>query len=264
MLKGGPPAQRAEVGSPDSCPVFSAHAYVTLGSDNSEDGRHNPPIEDLFEAAQIQNLRARGRQKTWHTRPKSPGIRWNRHYDERQEKLGRVFVVDFVRGDLSREGMRKVAAQEISRPAGLEELFADPKRQDDSVLRLFHVQNAKWATEILLKKFFPSYDDFGRDFGKYVSYRWPELRGGKSVLRGKCWPTQHEPKRSLIKTAFGLDYLKLYKVLDPLMMAGRDRKGKLMELNCFDEENTHPFVVTKCSVNARAAMSSNEKLYQKA
>ena len=149
-------------------------------------------------------------------------------------------MIDYVKSDLTREGMRKVAAQEISHPDDLEKLYSNQERYDDAVLRLFHVQNAEWAVQYLLKKYFPPYDDLGRDFGKYASYRWPEIRGGKAILRGKTWPAQHEPDRNLIKTAFGLDYYKLYKVRDPLEQMGRSKRGKVMELNCFDESNERP------------------------
>ena len=136
--------------------------------------------------------------------------------------------------------MRKVAAQEISHPDDLEKLFSNPKRYDEAVLRLFHVQNCDWGEDYLLKKYFAPYDDFGRDFSKYVGYKFPERRGGKAILRGKTWMTQHEPRREIIKTAFGLDYYKIFKVPDPLEMTGRDKAGKVMELNCFDEEDEHP------------------------
>ena len=137
--------------------------------------------------------------------------------------------------------MRKVAAQEISRPEDLEKLYNNPGRQDSALLRLIHVQNCAWATQFLLKKYFAPYDDFGRDFGKYVSYKYPERRGGKALLRGKTWLTQHERHRGVIKTAFGIDYMKIYKLMNPTAEMGKDKAGKVMELNCFDEEDEHPY-----------------------
>ena len=215
---------------------------IAKGPPRSHDSsRDVPTIEDVYESKQVPPPELRGRaRKTWHTRPKSPGIKWYKHYDEQQAKLGRVFVIDYVKADLTREGMRKVAAQEISRPEDLPKLYDNPGRRDDALLRLIHVQNCAWGTQYLLKKYFAPYDDFGRDFGKYVSYKYPERRGGKPLLRGKTWATQHEPRRNLIKTAFGIDYMKIYKLMNPMIEMGKDKAGKIMELNCFDEEDEHP------------------------
>ena len=54
-----------------------------------------------------------------------------------------------------------------------------------------HCQNADWATPFLLHKFNISAQDslVGTDFGKYVKYKRPEKRGGKTFLSGKSWTT---------------------------------------------------------------------------
>ena len=54
-----------------------------------------------------------------------------------------------------------------------------------------HCQNADWATHFLLHKFNITAQDsiVGTDFGKYVKYKRPERRGGKTFLSGKSWKT---------------------------------------------------------------------------
>ena len=56
---------------------------------------------------------------------------------------------------------------------------------------MFHVQNAPWATQFLLRKFnINNRDDLiGTDFGKFVKYKRPERRGGKPFTSGKTWKT---------------------------------------------------------------------------
>lgn len=129
-------------------------------------------------------------------------------------------------------------AEEISDIEGLRRWYSDLKRNDEAVLRVFHVQNAWWATRFLLRKFnIDNHDDLvGTNFGRYVKSKRPERRGGKPLLTGKTWRTQHDPWRGISKTSFGLDYLKPYRVEDPAVPNLDNNTGKMMELNCFDEE----------------------------
>ena len=129
--------------------------------------------------------------------------------------------------------MRKVAAEEISSLAGLRRVYANPDRGREAVLRVFHVQNAYWATRFLLRKFnIDNHDSIvGTDFGNWVRHRQAERRAGKPVLNGRTWKTQHDPWRSISRTAFGLEYLKEY----PYAPDASD-DVKLMELNRYDDE----------------------------
>ena len=73
------------------------------------------------------------------------------------------------------------------------------------------------------------------DFGRWVTYKHPhKSRTRQPLLGGRSWPTQHDPWRGISKTAFGLDYLKLYKVVDPEHHVETDPVGKYMELNTWD------------------------------
>ncbi|KAI9758262.1 MAG: hypothetical protein M4579_003121 [Chaenotheca gracillima] len=135
--------------------------------------------------------------------------------------------------------MRKVASEEINSIEGLRKVYTNPDRDREAVLRVFHVQNAWWATHFLLRKFNIDNRDnlVGTDFGNWVRHKRPERRNGKPVLNGKTWRTQHDPWRGISRTAFGVDYLKEYRMKtssereDPLQ-----RDVKMMELNCLDSD----------------------------
>ena len=107
------------------------------------------------------------------------------------------------------------------------------------MLRLFHVQNAPWATQFLLRKFnINARDDIvGLDFDRYLHHKRPEKKGRKIPMSGKTWQTQHDPWRGVSKTAFGVDYLKPYRAPDPAERDAIGIKGKIMELNCFDRDD---------------------------
>lgn len=143
--------------------------------------------------------------------------------------------------DQSQHRKRKVVAQELDCLDGLRKLYRDPRRGADANLRLLHVQNAPWATKFLLRKFnIDGRDDLvGSTFGKYVKFTKPDTRGGKPFPNAKSWRVQHDPWRGVSKTSFGFEYLKEYKVDDPLT-EGRPADEKLMELNDYDEEGEIP------------------------
>ena len=190
----------------------------------------------------IQERPARGtlqpREHPWNKRPRSPGLQWHKEYDTPDKcRSGRVLLIDYVKQDHSKEGMRKVAAQEIDTIEGLRKIYANPDRCAEAVLRVFHVQNAHWATHFLLRKFnINAHDDLvGTDFGRYVKYKRPESRGGKPLLSGKSWKTTHDPWRGISRTSFGLDYLKSYSATDQTHI---DMNGKMMELNKYDEDDS--------------------------
>lgn len=158
--------------------------------------------------------------------------------------------------------MRKVAAQEINNIEGLRKLYANvfnliafgilqarpsilwliPQQQDrgaEAVLRVFHVQNAWWATQFLLRKFNIKANDnlIGTDFGLFVKQKGSVRRGGKPFLSGKSWKTTHDPWRGISRTSFGVDYLKPYKRRNNVSQSSLNEDGKLMELNSYDEDD---------------------------
>ena len=208
------------------------------GSESAKSGKNSVIFEDNYHAAATQ---AQPRQRSWMSRPRSPNLKWHQGFDKPENcKSGRVFIVDYVKQDHTKEGMRKVAAQEINNVHSLRKLYASADRGREAVLRVLHVQNAKWATEFLLKKFNISDSDdlVGTTFGRYVKHKRPERRGGKPFLSGKSWKTTHDPWRGISRTSFGLDYLRPGKVEQN---AGaryrRSSASKMMELNCYDEND---------------------------
>lgn len=231
---GGP---RAKVNSPWSRTASpSAHGFIA-----SSHSVHDGEIHDHFHTERPQEHYG-PKFRRWHHRPQSPGVRWYKKYTERSLKNGRVLVIDYVRHDLSKEGTRKVSSQEITSIAGLRHLYAS-QRRDEAVLRVYHVQNADWAVQFLFKKFnIVERDDLvDSNFGRWLSYKHPaQARGGRPLLGGMAWQTQHDPWRGISKTSFGLDYLKIYKVVNPGQQAETDPTGKMMELNCYDEVTESP------------------------
>lgn len=107
----------------------------------------------------------------------------------------------------------------------------------EPAMRVIHVQNAEWAIPFLVRKYniasrsSPD-ENVGADFGRYLQYKKPEIRGGKPFLVGKTWKVQYDRFRGVRKTAFGLDYMKGFS-------ARRRREGgsadRMMQLNDFDE-----------------------------
>lgn len=118
-------------------------------------------------------------------------------------------------------------------------MFIQPERCGESVLRVLHCQNADWATHFLLHKYnITDKDDLvGTDFGKYVKYKRPEVRGGKPFLSGKSWKTTHDPWRGISRTSFGVDYLRHYSCLKHRAKREQDVKEKMFELNHYDRDD---------------------------
>ena len=116
-------------------------------------------LEDHFHASGHSDHPS-AQQKPWQKRPRSPGLQWHLQYDTPESrKTGRILLIDYVKIDHTKEGMRKVATQEINSIEGLRNLYKNPERGGEAVLRVLHVQNAPWATNFLLRKFNISAND---------------------------------------------------------------------------------------------------------
>jgi len=208
------------------------------GSESAKSKRESLILEDNFHAAAP---RSRSRQHPWTNRPRSPNLKWQKAFDKPEHcRSGRVLMVDYVKQDHTKQGMRKVAAQEFNNIHSLRKLYANADRGREAVLRVLHVQNAQWATDFLLKKFNISDSDdlVGTTFGRYVKYRRPERRGKKSFFSGKSWKTTHDPWRGISRTSFGLDYLRPHEVDGSTAAGSRTASaGKMMELNRYDEND---------------------------
>ncbi|MCJ1308677.1 hypothetical protein MMC25_002331 [Agyrium rufum] len=198
-------------------------------------------MSDSWEHKRDENGRERciHRRRHWQ-RPTSPGLAWHKDYSELDVKRGRVLVIDYVKWNLSKEGTRKVTCQEIFDIDDLRRLYASKTRGDEAVLRVFHVQNAPWATGFLMRKFNITANDelVGSNFGKYLKQRRKTGHGGKPFLSGKTWKTQHDPWRGISKTAFVLDYMKSYKTQNSTHARHSvETDSKLMELNYYDDDD---------------------------
>ena len=208
------------------------------GSESAKSGKKSVILEDNYHAAAT---RPQSRQHPWTNRPRSPHLEWNKGFDKPENcRNGRVFMVDYVKQDHTKEGMRKVVAQEFNNIHSLKKLYANSDRCREAVLRVLHVQNAQWATSFLLRKFNISDSDdlVGTTFGRYVNHKRPERRGGKPFLSGKSWKTTRDPWRGIARTSFGLDYLRLCKLdRNAATESRKDGADKMMEMNCYDEND---------------------------
>ncbi|KAI9827078.1 MAG: hypothetical protein M1826_006442 [Phylliscum demangeonii] len=174
-----------------------------------------------------------------HRRQKSPGLRWHKSYTAEDLRCGRVLVIDYVKKDLTKEGMQKVVAEEISSLESLKRVYSNPDRRSEAVLRVFHVQNADWAVPFLLSRFKIDDDDSpkGTDFATWVTCK-NERRSSRPVMNAKTWRTRHDPWRGVSTTSFGLDYLKQYRASDEPGEEMGDSRMKSMELNHYDENDS--------------------------
>ncbi|KAG8529370.1 uncharacterized protein KY384_006006 [Bacidia gigantensis] len=205
-----------------------------------DDGVQPAKVEAVPYSASQFPMRKPSRSQNPRRRPRSPGLKWYKPYDGPDcFKIGRVLVIDYIKQEQSKQGMRKVAAQEFDSEHGLRHLYSTPARVGEPLLRVIHCQNASWATHFLLRKFnINAQDDLvGTDFGKWVKYKRPESRGGKPYLNGKTWKTTHDPWRGISRSSFGLDYLKYYKCPKYQDRSSEALKEKMFELNHYDEED---------------------------
>lgn len=143
--------------------------------------------------------------------------------------------------------MRKVAAQEIFHKLNLRQFYQSQDPSTTPAMRVIHVQNADWAVPFLLRKYNISTrsreEDTGSDFGRYLRYKNPEIRGGKPFLAGKTWKVQYDPWRGVNKTSFGLDYMKSFPARKRGQNHGEEsngnhskRRDRMMQLNDFNDD----------------------------
>ncbi|KAL1959546.1 hypothetical protein VTO42DRAFT_1581 [Malbranchea cinnamomea] len=207
-------------------------------SPNDASGHTRSPALSPRVAEELPTEPARSKNLGRHALPSNRDPKWHKEYSEIDHLAGRVLVIDYIKQDASKTSIRKVAAQEIYDLQGLHKLYDNLQRKDEAILRVFHVQNADWATHFLLRKFnIENRNDFvGRDFGKFARRSRPEWRGRRPFLTGKTWKVQHDPWRGISKTCFGFDYLKHFPAAPIPAKPGDDER--FMELNCFDEEES--------------------------
>ncbi|KAL9625320.1 MAG: hypothetical protein Q9160_000383 [Pyrenula sp. 1 TL-2023] len=236
--------------SPRFSPSLGPSEFVRQAAANRRSAEDSAFV-DTFPArpsdARVYNDAAPWKHHGHGGRPQSPSLPWHKDLSQLNPQQGRLLVIDFQKATSADTSKRKVIAREIVNLKELRDLYASNRSDSSKSLRLFHVQNAPWATRFLLKKFnIHNRDDglVGTDFGKYARYKRPERRGGKPILTGKTWRVTHDPWRGIARTSFGIDYLKPYRVKED-ERRGRSRSRedfeaqnlKMMEFNCYDEED---------------------------
>jgi hypothetical protein len=162
----------------------------------------------------------------------------------------------YKKKDKSNSHIRKVAAQEIFSLDSLRRIYHAPDAQKyPPAMRVIHVQNADWAIPFLLRKYNISAENTNKhhdntvvaDFGRYLRYKKPEMRGGKPFLAGKTWKVQYDPWRGVNKTSFGLDYIKSFPSSSSSSRARRrrenggrdDGRDRMMQLDDFDDNGMY-------------------------
>ncbi|KAL5113519.1 Guanine nucleotide exchange factor lte1 [Pleosporales sp. CAS-2024a] len=161
-------------------------------------------------------------------------MEWKETWGKETWKQGRVLLIDYVGQQHSRQGRKKIVAQEFRDVDSLRRFYQqEDASSSQAALRVMHVQNAKWATTFLLRKFnIDASDDLvGTAFGRWAQYERPQQRGGKPFLNGKTFGTQRDPWRGISRAAFGCDYLKHY----PKRSISPRGVDLMMELNHYDE-----------------------------
>ncbi|GAM43725.1 hypothetical protein TCE0_060f18769 [Talaromyces pinophilus] len=209
-----------------------------------------------------------------------PSLKWHKEYSDLDQEAGRVLMIDFARSDKSRSHIRKVSAQEIFHLQGLRRFYRS-QSDPEPAMRVIHVQNADWAIPFLMRKFniaarhphgSGSGGDGAGDFGRYLRYKNPELRGGRPFLAGRTWKVAYDPWRGVNKTSFGVDYMKSFRRRSTTgggrgaeSDGDRDRRGRdrMMQLNDFDDNDepicAHDVYVQRlsCYIQHKQAPSEN-------
>ena len=169
-------------------------------------------------------------------------------------------IIDYIsnKANVEAAGSKKphviVAAQEFQDIKELEKFYADKDRVQAAALRVIHVQNATWAIRFLLRKFnidHPSEIVGMQGFSKWARYDTPRQRNGKPFPNGKSWREQTDPWRNVSRTAFGLDYLKVYQTQPPNkrnrtnIFGDKPINAHLMHLNAWsDSRSPHGYDIS--------------------
>ncbi|KAH9869191.1 hypothetical protein IAQ61_006396 [Plenodomus lingam] len=203
-------------------------AFTTYTTRSGFDGAETSPL--------LRNREPR-KPTLGHRRKHSPNLEWREKWTPESWKSGRVLLIDYVDKAHSPEGKMKVVAQEFCDIDSLRRFYGKEDLSAQAALRVIHVQNARWATRFLLRKYnIDANDDLvGTTFGRWAGYDKPQQRGGKPVLNGRTFRAQRDPWRGISRTAFGIDYLKQYPrgtVRDEAL-----NQKPIMELNHYNEDD---------------------------
>jgi len=238
----------------------STQSRASTHSKSSSTGSRQPPIEEKTPPPQPDTSHTNSSPWYWHKtgdtprrRGRSPSVEWYLKWTRNCFPNGRVLIIDYVSSEavhaMSPSAKRHVAvaAQEFQDLNELQKFYANPARAHSAALRVIHVQNATWATHFLLKRFnidHPSEIVGMRGFSKWARYEKPRQRQGKPFPNGRAFREQTDPWRNISRTAFGLDYLKVY----PTAPSDRRRQrsvfgdkpidAKMMHLNAYEDSHS--------------------------
>nr|POE54302.1 hypothetical protein CFP56_41241 [Quercus suber] len=199
--------------------------------------------------------RTKASQQTPGSSKHAPEVAWHIKWDKDCFPTGRVLIIDYLSNKHSHNatptpgGTRHVAvvSQEFEDLAALKKFYTDSQRVHQAALRVIHVQNATWATEFLQKKFNISNPNelVGMPgFSKWARFEKPRQRNGKPFPNGRSFATQTDPWRSISRTAFVFDYLKIYPTTAPARRDCRPGFGKkpldakVMHLNAYEDSRS--------------------------
>ncbi|KAF8424156.1 hypothetical protein EV426DRAFT_548723, partial [Tirmania nivea] len=188
-----------------------------------------------------------------HGSTKGLGLKWHNGYDEEGELRPRVLMVEYYRRDVAQQ-VRRVTAREFKELEELRSVYRT-ERSEDTILRVFHVQNCSWGEHYLIRKH--AFDGHApgvhtssgnsstgpNDFGRWVKERIPPRRLGKLMMSSRAWKTHSDPWRGVVKTAFGMDYMKAYSCGVDEEQKGRngevgaEDRDRVLGLQGFDDED---------------------------
>ncbi|KAK6524163.1 hypothetical protein TWF694_005824 [Orbilia ellipsospora] len=170
-------------------------------------------------------------------------MRWDTKFCGPNKKIKRVLMVEYCKTEVSDGGRRFIKmdaqAKECSDLAAIESI-CKMNRSDESILRVFHVQNFPEAVEFFVAKYrmHDRKNMEGWDNIKEWVYRFrPTRRAGKAVPMAKTFKKRQMP--GLAKVAWGMDCLKVMRVgYRPDDKEERHPDTKIAELKGFlDEED---------------------------
>ena len=223
---------------------------------------HPPGKKNVYQINPHWRPPPRASQQWW--RGTAPDLEWQYKWDDRRFQDGRVLIIDYISYEEANSPGNsrhiKIAAKECQNITELRHFYSDKKRVHGAALRVIHVQNAPWATLFLLHKFnmnHPSELVGMQGFNKWARYEKPRQHNGKPFPTGRSWRGQTDPWRNISRTAFGLDYLKVFESdapnrrNPPTVFGDKPVDAKMMHLNSYEDSRSpygHDISIQRLSV----------------
>ena len=189
---------------------------------------HSPPVEwgpKEFNVARPKH----GRVGIFQA--KSPGM-----HPEPQSSGG--LLTGFTDRDSPSKKLRATYVQALNRQALTDYLRTAKEDSDEILFHIFHIQNARWALDILNKEYNINKQPAGNEFLKYTRHSMRQDPGGKPYLMGKSWPLQTDEDSGTRQMFLSFDYLKEYAVSDPLSASPTKGLDRILELSSYNDEGS--------------------------